>query len=265
MFNVFYSILLFTGTSLFCSSLEWSAYETLLSRCVQVLHFTHNDHNFTHNGVNYKVIHGNAEIKALFLHQKSILKRLTPPSKKNEKLAFWINAYNFFTLVEIANNYPVQSMMKIGWKNKAHLVDNTKHSLDEIENKIIRPLNEPKIHFAINCASVGCPSLQKSIFTPGSLELQLKKATQNALKNPLHLRYSSIKKQTHIHEISSLFHWFKADFEVAPYDSLLKFINTHSSQNVTIFKPSIKYDWDLNTVQNIQNKMKSLKVTQNDG
>ncbi len=132
----------------------------------------------------------------------------------------------------------------------------TRNSLDNIEHNITHSLADPRIHFAINCASVGCPSLKTEIFDGNQIDTQLDKVVANALKNPLHLRMVSYKLNT-----TKLFKWFSKDFESGEYEGVLYFIirfapkrlrHAHQIEN------EIRYDWNLNTEQNILKKMKEL-------
>ncbi len=93
--------------------------------------------------------------------------------KGNEKLAFWINAYNAFTLQIVIENYPIESITDLNtggkiiayllgdtvWDKEFITINNKKYSLNDIEHKILRKMNEPRIHFAIVCASISCPEL----------------------------------------------------------------------------------------------------------
>lgn len=104
---------------------------------------------------------------------------------KEEKLAFWINAYNAFTVDLILRNYPIKSIkdIKNPWKQRHWKLGNKWYNLDEIEHQILRKMNEPRIHFAINCASISCPKLQNKAFTPESLDTQLTNATKEFLSD----------------------------------------------------------------------------------
>ncbi len=152
---------------------------------------------------------------------------------ENDQLAFLINAYNAFTLKLIINNYPdIDSIRDLGglifkspWKKKFFTLFGEKTNLDHIEHDLIREnYNEPRIHFAVNCASKGCPALQKQAYIGSQLDQQLEKATIQFLRDPERNRFNKEKK---ILEISSIFNWFTGDFTkngslknfIAPYIS----------------------------------------------
>ncbi len=255
---VFYIIFFVTQqvTSAEAGNKFWNSYQEILNNAVKVNVFTSIDGEFDHTSVDYEIIKTDPELQEKIMLQLEKLKTVKVPEEGKHKLAFWINAYNFFTIVDVANNYPVTSMKKIGWKNSHHEVEGTLYSLDNIEHDVIRPLADPRIHFAINCASVGCPSLKAEIFDANQIDMQLDKATANALKNPLHLRMVNNKLNS-----TRLFKWFRKDFESGEYEGVKDFINWFAPErlrNTNKIKKSIKYDWNLNTEQNVLKKMMEL-------
>ena len=162
---------------------------------------------------------------------------------KNEKLAYWINAYNALTVDLILRNYPIKSIkdIKNPWDQRLWQFGNQWQNLNDIEHKILRNMNEPRIHFAIVCASVSCPKLQNEAFTASNLDAQLTQATKEFLADTTKNELSKDKIK-----ISKLFRWFKKDFE--QNGSLIDFINQYS--DVTISESAKKsymdYNWDLN-------------------
>ncbi len=237
-------------------NLFWDSYQEILNSAVTVNAFTSIDGEFSHSSVDYEIIKANPELQEKITLQLEKLKTVKIPEEGKHKLAFWINAYNFFTIVDVVNNYPIAGMKKIGWKSKHHEVAGTLYSLDNIEHNVIRPLADPRIHFAINCASVGCPSLKSEIFDGNQIGSQLDKVLTNALKNPLHLRTNNNKLNT-----TQLFKWFSKDFESGGYEGVTDFVNRFAPerlQNAHQIEMKIKYDWNLNTEQNVLKKMKVL-------
>ena len=162
---------------------------------------------------------------------------------REEKLAFWINAYNALTIDLIIKNYPVKSIkdIKNPWEQRLWQFGDKWYNLEDIEHKILRKMDEPRIHFAIVCASYSCPKLQNTAFTAGNLEQQLTLATQEFLSDT---NRNEISENTL--KLSKIFRWFDKDFE--QNGSLIDFLNKYS--NVTISakaKISYKdYNWDLN-------------------
>lgn len=148
-----------------------------------------------------------------------------------DKLAYWINAYNAFTVKLIIDNYPLKSIKDIGdgvtminspWDIKFFKIGGVDFDLNTIEHEILRKdFVEPRIHFAINCASYSCPNLRNEAFEVNRLEQQLEEQAfafiNNVDKN--FITTSSTK-------VSKLFSWFEGDFEkVAPIKKYLKKYN----------------------------------------
>lgn len=162
---------------------------------------------------------------------------------KEDKLAYWINAYNALTIDLILRNYPTKSIkdIKDPWDQRLWQLGKKKYNLNDIEHKILRKMNEPRIHFAIVCASVSCPKLQNEVFTPLNLEEQLTNATKEFLTDTSknELSENNIK-------LSKIFKWFKKDFE--QNGSLIDFFNQYSEVSISNgAKKSYKdYNWDLN-------------------
>lgn len=162
---------------------------------------------------------------------------------KEEKLAYWINAYNALTVDLILRNYPVESIKDINnpWKQRLWKLGDNMYNLDEIEHDILRNMNEPRIHFAIVCASYSCPKLQNEAFSAEKLDQQLTKATKEFLAdtNRNEISENSIA-------ISKIFDWFSKDF--TKNGSLIDFLNLYTKVNIS---PNAKkrykdYNWDLN-------------------
>ena len=234
----------------------WGAYQKILVLGVKENTYIGSHGEFIHSAFDYKSINKSEGAQKLFRGQISLLKKTKAPSNRFEKLSFWMNAYNFFTLVEVNRELPVKSMKDIGWKNKRHNVNGSLYSLDQIEHKILRPMGDPRIHFAINCASVSCPSLSPKIFTPKAIGLQMNILVENSLKNPLHLTLKRGRLYT-----TKLLDWFAKDFNAAPFGSPQKFINKYAPSTLKkSLKGWISYDWKLNSVENIDKAMKKLGV-----
>jgi hypothetical protein len=172
---------------------------------------------------------------------------------KEEQLAYWINAYNAFTVKLIMDHYPVKSIHDIKPKVNIPVVNTVWHieffkiggkpaSLDEIEHKILRKeFEEPRIHFAINCASFSCPILLNEAFVPEKLESQLDRVARQFINDPQRNRIAADKA-----EISQIFSWFQEDF--TKKGSLIDFLNQYSKVKI---KPNAKishldYNWALN-------------------
>jgi hypothetical protein len=161
------------------------------------------------NLVNYKAIAGDpawaAAKKSITDFNPSLLKG------RNEKLAFYINAYNVAAISKVLEQYPVASIRAKGdgvWKEPAMTIYGKTYSLDTIENSILRPMKEPRIHFAIVCASLSCPDLRRQAYTGKKVQSQLHSQTASFLGNKS--KGIRIEGKT-VHE-TSIFKWFSADF-----------------------------------------------------
>jgi len=162
---------------------------------------------------------------------------------KEAKLAYWINAYNALTIDLILKNYPVKSIkdIKNPWDQKLWQFGDTWQDLNTIEHKILRPMKEPRIHFAIVCASISCPKLQNKAFTASTLETQLTQATKEFLNDPTKNELTKDAVQ-----LSRIFKWFKKDFEIT--GSLIQFLNQYTDFEISeSAKANYKdYNWNLN-------------------
>lgn len=174
-----------------------------------------------------------------------ILGKQTPNSdwSKPETLAYWINAYNALTIDLILRHYPVKSIKDIRnpWKQDLWTLGDKTYNLDEIEHQILRKMQEPRIHFAIVCASYSCPKLKNSAYTADHLNEQLDQAAKDFINDPKHNELSE-----NTLEISKIFQWFRSDFE--QNGNLIDFLNRYAAIEISK-KARIRYktyNWDLN-------------------
>ncbi|WP_370176555.1 DUF547 domain-containing protein [Leeuwenhoekiella palythoae] len=161
-----------------------------------------------------------------------------------ELLAYYINLYNAYTVDLILNNYPVESIKDIdgAWTRSIVPVGNKKLALGGIENGVLRKMKEPRIHFAINCASMSCPKLLDEAYTAGKINEQLDRATKefiNSDKNEI--GKNSVK-------LSSIFDWYKKDFITTETPTIIDYVNQFSTTKINAgANVSYKdYDWSLN-------------------
>ncbi len=179
----------------------------------------------------------------------------SPNWTKEEQLAFWINAYNAFTVKLIVDNYPVNSirdlhptpyipMTNTVWHKKLFQINGEEINLDHIEHGILRKkFEEPRIHFAINCASISCPDLRAEAYTSKKLEKQLDDQARDFINNPLKNKIGHQEVA-----LSKIFSWFKGDF--TEDGTLIEFLNQYSDKEI---QPSAKvnhldYNWGLNDI-----------------
>ncbi|BCG64628.1 MAG: hypothetical protein methR_P2417 [Methyloprofundus sp.] len=169
-------------------------------------------------------------------------------SGKEETLAFYINTYNILALKMVVDHWPVDSIKDIGsffspvWGKTAGSIGGQVVSLDDIENNIIRPMGEPRIHLAIVCASVSCPDLRNEAYTAAKLNQQLDLQAMAFLHNA--------KKGLYIEGneiiVSKIFKWFKGDFaKVGGIDTFIRGYRTDLPVHYVI-DADIDYDWSVN-------------------
>ncbi len=168
----------------------------------------------------------------------------------DERLAYWINAYNAFTIKLMVDHYPVESIKDIKngipfvntvWDIKFIHIEDRTYDLNNIEHGILRKhFDEPRIHFAINCASVSCPRLLNQAYQADKLARQLTSAAHTFLGDPLRNRVEENK-------VSSIFSWFSGDFK-SKAGSLRSFINQYAptklDEDATL--QFLDYDWSIN-------------------
>ena len=178
---------------------------------------------------------------------------------REEQLAYWVNAYNAFTLDLVLENYPLESIKDIGswiqipfintpWDIKFIEIGDKVYDLNNIEHDILRKeFDEPRIHFAIVCASYSCPRLRRQAYTAEGLERQLATAAKDFLNDPTK---NTIDPENP--EISKIFSWFGGDFKKG--QSLIDFLNQYTKVRIKegadiSFRD---YDWSLNDQSQIE-------------
>ena len=217
-----------------CPSLDHSEWNSLLKKHVD-----------DQGNVSYP---GFAKEKGKLISYLRYLEKNAPSKacSKNEKLAYYINLYNAATVKLILDNYPVNTIKDINapWGKKRITVGGKKLSLGHIEHKILRKMGEPRIHFAINCASYSCPKLMPEAFLPETMETQLERATTDFINDPSR---NVLSKESA--RLSAIFKWYKGDFtEKGP---LLAYVNRYSKTKIQEGAKItyLTYDWGLNEIR----------------
>ena len=172
----------------------------------------------------------------------------------NEQFAFYINAYNSWTIKLILSGYPgVKSIKELGslfkspWKKKICRIDGKIIALDDIEHSILRPeFKDPRVHFAINCAAKSCPPLRSEPYRWGEIDQQLDEMTR-AFINDL----ENYRLEDHTLYVSSIFKWFAEDFNEDIIGFFLKYAKGDLKGQLDVNKEKIKvnyldYNWSLN-------------------
>lgn len=180
-----------------------------------------------------------SELRAYLKHLEAVTPAQFNGWTNAQRLAFLINAYNAWTVELILTKYPdlksirdLGSLLQSPWKRKFIPLLGQTVSLDQIEHETIRKpgaFDEPRIHFAVNCASIGCPALASEAFVAERLSAQLNAATERFLANRAHNRYDAGSDTLHV---SSIFDWYGKDFELGHRGivSLRGFFAAHAVQ-----------------------------------
>ena len=135
-------------------------------------------------------------------------------AKGAELLAFHLNAYTILTLALVARHWPLAGIKDIGnfwwpvWRRSAGAIDHNDVSLDDIEHKRLRPLGDPRMHFAIVCASVSCPDLRLEAYRAQTLDRQLDDQVRRFLANPA----KGLRVDGNVAHLSKIFEWYAVDF-----------------------------------------------------
>jgi hypothetical protein len=213
---------------------DYKAYDAFLQKYVSAK-----------GNVNYKKIKANkSELEKLVKQFQGSIPQKT--WSKNEQLAYWINAYNLFTIKLIVDNYPIKKITDLDngktWDVKRIKIGGQYYSLNQIENEIIRPtFQDARIHFALNCAAKSCPPLYNKAFVAANLETQLEQRTKTFINSK-----SNILSEKGL-KISKIFDWYGSDF-TTKNNTIQSFFSKYSS--LRIQKDAkiefLEYDWSLN-------------------
>lgn len=237
-----FTTLLMLSFNIFAAEPDWSAYAEVLK---SVSPGTKN--NVKLALVDYQRLKENGKLEAAYQQLSNFpVKNL---GNKEEKLAFYINAYNILALKTVIDHWPLDSIKDVGslispvWGKPAGSIDGETVSLDDIENKILRPIGEPRIHFAIVCASVSCPDLRNTPYTASKLNAQMDEQLHQFLANAdkgLRVGKKSIL-------VSRIFDWFGKDFKAV--GGVEAFIRRYRPDLPELpLKADINYDWDVNGI-----------------
>ncbi len=211
------------------------------------------------NRVDYSGVSG-AERQELTRYLKSLQAVPVSALTRSQQRAYWINLYNATTVEVILDHYPVGSIRDIDispgwftdgpWGSKLLTIQDRQVSLDDIEHHILRPIwKDPRLHYALNCASIGCPNLFTRAFTPAETEQLLELAAHDYINHP---RGAQVKngKLT----VSSIYQWFKADFGETDL-GVIRHLRHYADPELLQQLKQIteiddhQYDWSLNDLE----------------
>lgn len=266
-FLITFLTMILTWQSGFSNVIDHSAFDSLLQKYVK-------------DGlVNYKELKENQKLLTGYLdYLGSFESGEFLKFSRNEQMAYWINAYNAITIEGILRNYPIKKGEKVGraifpgnsilqisgfWDQVFVKLMEKDITLNQIEHDILRKkFQDPRIHFVIVCASIGCPVLESRAFFAENLDQRLEKAASNFINDTLKVKLD-IEKDTIC--LSSIFKWYKGDFAVSEQnknvlrkyqknergviDYILNYLPPDDRKYIFEKQPKIKYlkyDWSLN-------------------
>jgi hypothetical protein len=208
------------------------------------------------NRLRYKKVN-DTDKKALQHYLDTLQEVSVSKLNRKEQKAYWINFYNALTIKVILDHYPVKSIRDIDispgffsdgpWDKKLGSVEGFEISLNDIEHRILRPIwKDNRVHYAVNCASIGCPNLQPEPFTAGNTDALLAKGAREYINNQ---RGADLAGS--ILTVSSIYKWFQEDFdnsEQGILEHLEKYADEKLAGKLHNFKGKIQYnyDWSLN-------------------
>jgi hypothetical protein len=230
---------------------DWDPYAQVLSQYL---------HPGTNKGIDLvQVDYAGLKANGLIERLAEQLAKFDPAqlSNRKERLAFYINAYNILAIKMVLDHWPVESIKDVGslfnpvWKKPAGELGGDEVSLDEIEHAILRPLGEPRVHFAIVCASLSCPDLRQEPYTAARLESQLEDQARRFLGN----ESKGLRIESERIRISKIFDWFEEDFDrLGGAEGFIRRYRPDLPKRLV--RADIPYDWDLNVAPPVSSERK---------
>lgn len=232
------------------ANIDHAAWQHLLDR------YLVSDHASGINRFNYDAV-SDADKHTLESYLGS-MQQLDPRNyNRDVQQAYWINLYNALTIKVVLDEYPVESITTISedfvsfgpWDDLVAEVQGQALTLNDIEHRILRPIwNDNRIHYAVNCASIGCPNLSAQAFTAANLEAQLEAAAVAYVNHPRGVHFDNGELQ-----VSSIYHWYKVDFGNTDASLLLHlqdYAKPPLRAQLENYQGNINhdYDWNLNDV-----------------
>ncbi len=176
--------------------------------------------------------------------------------RRDEQMAYWINLYNALTIQIVLDHYPVDSIRDIRlsglfragpWDAEMVEVEGIALTLNDIEHRILRPIwADPRVHYAVNCASIGCPNLQPQAYTADNVEELLDEGARDYVNHPRGVTFSNGTLT-----VSSIYDWFQEDFG-GSVDGVIDHLGRHAHPALAARlaahdgRVRFAYDWNLN-------------------
>jgi uncharacterized protein DUF547 len=220
---------------------DWTLYNRILHDYVKPA----NKHDIALNWVDYSQLKNDPDFAIVVGELGGF--PVSSLTTEDEKLAFYINAYNILAIKTIIDHWPVESIKDVGsfiypvWYHQVGKVDGNTISLNVIEHEILRQMGEPRIHFAIVCASISCPDLRTEAYTAPKLRAQLDDQVQRFLHN----QAKGLRVVAGDAHVSQIFDWFDDDFK--KQGGIETFLRHYVSLPATVsIKIDIPYNWSVN-------------------
>jgi len=213
------------------------------------------------NRVRYRAWAANTADRAALDAYVAALERETPSQMaRNEAFAYWANLYNAVTLQIVLENYPIRSIRDVRsrtldprgligpWRTERVRVEGRRLTLDAIEHDILRPtFGDPRVHYAVNCASIGCPNLQRRAWHAATLDSDLDAAARAYVNHSRGARFDANGRL----QVSSIYRWFAVDFGGSP-NGVLAHLRAYAAPALserlrsTSVVAGHSYNWSLN-------------------
>ena len=233
------------------ATIDHSVWQTILTG------YLNTNHSSAIHRFNYAALKDNVVDSKKLDDYLSSLQQLEPRSySKAEQKAYWINLYNALTIQVVLAAYPVKSITQIHqgwfsfgpWNDVLAEVAEQKLTLNHIEHGILRPIwNDPRVHYAVNCASFGCPNLSPKAYTAANMEKLLEQAAKEYVNHPRGVKFLSDDYLM----VSSIYRWYRSDFDRndgGVIAHLVRYARPSLAMRLNGFKGTIDhdYDWKLN-------------------
>jgi hypothetical protein len=202
---------------------KWEAHDDTSSRTIDHAVWDQFLHDYTRAGADgiVRVAYGRVDSAGRAALTADLQRQAALPIStysRDEQRAFWIDLYNELTVAFVLDHYPISGIKMASllpgflsatpWSRKLIEIEGEKLSLDDIEHRILRPgWRDPRIHYALNCASLGCPNLQPEAYTPANTEALLERGAHEYVNHPRGVSLADGKLT-----VSSIYVWYKADF-----------------------------------------------------
>ena len=232
------------------ATIDHSAWQEILGQYLRT------DHPSGVNRFDYAALQANAEQSERLTNYLASLQALDPRAYSGaEQKAYWINFYNALTVRLVTDAFPVDSIRDMGdnwllpgpWGDVHAKVAGQELTLDDMEHEILRPIwKDSRIHYAVNCASYGCPNLAPQAFTAANSEQLLEEGARNYVNHP---RGVTVKRRELL--VSSIYDWFQEDFgdsEEGVLAHLKQYADEELTTQLNAFDGDLEfeYDWSLN-------------------